>query len=109
MVKSTFAKLLERCMYPLVLGVNTKSAQLFVPTPSGRILGCSSISKDSSPVATHSIKRAITEDMTSVDTVARGTREGFGLFRRAYSMYLKIILRYWNYTTGERLEMQFYQ
>ncbi|KAM3425479.1 hypothetical protein BST61_g7425 [Cercospora zeina] len=107
--KSTIAKLLERCMYPLVLGMNTKSAQLFVPTPSGRILGCSSLSKDSSPVATHTIRRAITEDMTSVHAIALGIREGLGAFQGAYTMYLKTTLRYWSYSSGGVLGTQYYQ
>ncbi|KAF2211846.1 hypothetical protein CERZMDRAFT_98278 [Cercospora zeae-maydis SCOH1-5] len=109
MSKSTIAKLLERCMYPLVLGMNAKSAQLFVPTPSGRILGCSSVGKDSSPVATHTIRRAITEDMTSVATISLGIREGLGSFQSAYAMYLKITLRYWSYSSGGLLGTQYYQ
>ncbi|PPJ50615.1 hypothetical protein CBER1_05747 [Cercospora berteroae] len=109
MNKFLVAKLLERCMYPLVLGTNTKLAQLFVSTPSGRNLGCSSISNDSPPVATHTIKQVVTEDMRYVTTVAGGTREGFRLFRRAYSMYLMITLRYWDYAAGETLRLQYYQ
>ena len=61
MSKETIGKLIERCMYPKVLGMNVTTGQFAIRTPSGRKLGFSAIGKDMSPVATDTIKRAIVE------------------------------------------------
>ncbi|USW53880.1 hypothetical protein Slin15195_G071990 [Septoria linicola] len=108
MSRETIGKLIERCMYPKVLGMNVTSGQFAIRTPSGRKLGFSAIGKDMSPVATDTIKRAITRDMTVVANIATRTAEGMQRFAGEHEMYLEVIVRYWNPKLSESMKIDFY-